>query len=67
MGLFDIFKKPKTIQDDFFGILTFIWDQKKSIRKLLWGQWMVFSHPKRGWIFNSCRFNWAIATTTGFL
>ena len=24
MGLFDIFKKPKTIQDDFFGNLAFI-------------------------------------------
>ncbi len=24
MGLFNIFKKPKTIQDDFFGQLTFI-------------------------------------------
>ena len=24
MGLFDLFKKPQTIQDDFFGTLTFM-------------------------------------------
>jgi hypothetical protein len=28
MGLFDIFKKPKTIQDEFFGLLIFIETRK---------------------------------------
>ncbi len=30
MGLFDLFKKPPTIKDDFFGVLTFVSFKKST-------------------------------------
>jgi len=37
MGLFNLFKKPQTIQDDFFGTLTFI-DFKDSTKNYFEGK-----------------------------